>query len=90
MSYKSDYLGLEHSRPGLPPPMGWRGGRGGGGGEQGGEGAGGWGGGGGQGAGGRGEGLVAAVIIVISWLFVQPVLYFLSLVPPLLCRAGQY
>ena len=22
MSYKSDYLGLEHSRPGLPPPRG--------------------------------------------------------------------
>ena len=70
----------EHSR------TGWRGGRRG----QGGEEAGGWGGGEGQGAGGRGEGLVAAVSIVISWLFVQPVLYFLSFVPPLLCRAGQY
>ena len=23
MSYKSDYLGLEHSRPGLPPPTPW-------------------------------------------------------------------
>ena len=88
MSYKSDYLGLEHSRPGLPPHRVERRERRGGGG-QGGEGAGGWGGGGGQGAGGRGEGLVAAVIIVISWLFVQPVLYFLSFVPPLLCSAGH-